>query len=405
MATKKPVFFNVQTSQGGELSFESIADLQGWVSAETQAWQWLIDGNGVADAGSAMGQLRNEYANWLSDLRQRVNQLAANPPSQNELKNQLHANISSFLGQNDKVLSNHEFARIASDIAKRFSAASGVGALALLLGKQCQMTLGTARGMTYAILARDGIDPKSPNIVAKAISDLRSEQDKARATQATEWDALGDQAKSLLSKTETEFRTQTDGLDQRSSETLKRIVSFTDDAIKSIKATESVYREQMKLQAPVAYWSDKAERHREAVWWSRWRLIGFVVLFAIGLVWLLVYLADHAAALAIAGPSSGSIALLKYSAIAVVVTTIVFMAGRMLLKIYLSDRHLLTDAEERVAMIQTYLALSSEGKVGETDRALILAPLFRSAADGIIKDEGMDSSIVGLLAKGIEKIK
>jgi hypothetical protein len=61
-------------------------------------------------------------------------------------------------------------------------------------------------------------------------------------------------------------------------------------------------------------------------------------------------------------------------------------------------------SEERVAMIQTNLALCNEGKVGETDRALILTLLFRSAADGIIKDEGIESPIVGLLAKGIEKI-
>jgi hypothetical protein len=94
--------------------------------------------------------------------------------------------------------------------------------------------------------------------------------------------------------------------------------------------------------------------------------------------------------------------LFKFAAIGAVVTTIIFWIGRVLLRIYLSDRHLLTDAEERIAMVQTYLALTDEGKMEPTDRALVLAPLFRSAADGIVKDEGPDASLAGIIAKAID---
>jgi hypothetical protein len=93
---------------------------------------------------------------------------------------------------------------------------------------------------------------------------------------------------------------------------------------------------------------------------------------------------------------------LKFAAISAVVTTIGFWVGRVLLRIYLSDRHLLTDAEERIALIKTYLALSNEGKVDASDRALILAPLFRTAADGIVKEEGPDASVAGMIAKALD---
>jgi hypothetical protein len=105
-------------------------------------------------------------------------------------------------------------------------------------------------------------------------------------------------------------------------------------------------------------------------------------------------------AVEIAERAKGDTAIyLKFAAIGAIITTIVFWISRVLLRIYLSDRHLLTDAEERVAMIKTYLALSNEGKVEAVDRALILAPLFRSASDGIVKDEGPDASVAGVLAK------
>ena len=152
-------------------------------------------------------------------------------------------------------------------------------------------------------------------------------------------------------------------------------------AIQSIKEIEASYREQMKLQAPVEYWENKATSHKIAISGSRRRLIIFTVLgttaLAFGLVWLAVKASEIVNDKA---PYSTAI-YLKFAAIGAVVTTIVFWIARVMLRIYLSDRHLLTDAEERVAMIKTYLALSHEGKVEATDRALVLAPIFRSAAD------------------------
>jgi hypothetical protein len=105
-------------------------------------------------------------------------------------------------------------------------------------------------------------------------------------------------------------------------------------------------------------------------------------------------------ALSVSEKSSGDTAIfLKFAAIGAVVTTIVFWIGRVLLRIYLSDRHLLSDAEERIAMVMTYLALSNDDKIESSDRALILAPLFRTASDGIVREDGPDASVAGLMAK------
>jgi hypothetical protein len=50
---------------------------------------------------------------------------------------------------------------------------------------------------------------------------------------------------------------------------------------------------------------------------------------------------------------------------------------RILVRLLLSNIHLLTDARERVTMVQTYLALLRRGKIKDDERMFILQTLFR----------------------------
>ena len=62
---------------------------------------------------------------------------------------------------------------------------------------------------------------------------------------------------------------------------------------------------------------------------------------------------------------------------------------RLSAKIFISNLHLRTDADERVTKIQTYLALLREGNgPKENERQLILQTLFRPSSTGFIKDDG-----------------
>lgn len=61
---------------------------------------------------------------------------------------------------------------------------------------------------------------------------------------------------------------------------------------------------------------------------------------------------------------------------------------RITAKIALSNLHLSEDANERVVMIQTYLAFVKDGELkDDKDKQLVLSPLFRSSNIGIIQDE------------------
>jgi hypothetical protein len=96
-------------------------------------------------------------------------------------------------------------------------------------------------------------------------------------------------------------------------------------------------------------------------------------------------------------------ALFRASTFALLMTSIAFWVGRVLLRIYLSARHLTTDAEERRTMITTFLALTRKSIIKDDDRKFILAALFRPGADGIVNEEAASDTMFAALLGSILK--
>jgi hypothetical protein len=391
-------FFTVDSPDGSRLEFSSFDEIDTWLEKERAAQQWLDKGGQAA--GGEVDNLRNSRASRYAGIRKRLDNWRADPESAHARQNLSNA-FTNLMGDHTFVGSGHPFVLIASDIAIKDGPVAASAALGTLLGVPCNPSTETIKGTLGAILRRDGIEPTSPQIVSNAIQELNASATTTSAKQRAEWDALKLSATSQLDGTKTSFEQQTVAAHEKIATTIERINSEVNNAIFNIQATEAGYKTQMQLQAPVDYWNTKATAHREAItgWFgSRSRLIYCASIGSLILIVVLLMLATSA--VEIAERAKGDTAIyLKFAAIGAIITTIVFWISRVLLRIYLSDRHLLTDAEERVAMIKTYLALSNEGKVEAVDRALILAPLFRSASDGIVKDEGPDASVAGVLAK------
>jgi len=396
--TDPAITITITMQDGLQLRFRTAAEISTWLEQQIQAFRWLQEGG--SRAGGGVQNLSSLYFNGFNNIRQALNNWSPNPDNDN-LKQQLVNHIQGFYAGNVVVRSDHEYARIASDIAAKDGPIAASAGFGFLLGNDCQVSYETLKGIVAAKLKADGIDPQSPNIVAKAIADLNSKALSDRTSTATEWDGIVSEARSLLKSTDEEFKKQTFEVQARSDATIQRIDDSVDASLESIRVTEATYKEQMKLQAPVEYWEAKAAKHATALKASRLTLIGFTILGSTFLLGALLFLTNRA--LGLAEKSNADTAIfLKFAAISAVVTTVVFWVGRVLLRIYLSDRHLLTDAEERIALIKTYLALSNDDKVESSDRALILAPLFRTAADGIVKEEGPDASVAGMIAKALD---
>lgn len=271
------------------------------------------------------------------------------------------------------------------------------------MGVPCGVNFHSMHGMLLAMLIRDGITPNSQSVVADVLQTLQTKGEEEIKQRRENWRSLSSQASADLVEHRANATEVVTDTGRRTDDLLGRIHRQASEAIESIKAAEASYRTQMQLRAPVEYWEAKATTHRTAIELSRKNIILFTILGGGILLVALVALALLAGGSA-GGKAGGDAAAiyLKFAAVGAIATTIIFWTGRVLLRIYLSDRHLLTDAEERIAMIKTYLALSNEDKVEVAERALVLAPIFRSAADGIVKDEGPDASLAGIIAKAID---
>lgn len=86
-------------------------------------------------------------------------------------------------------------------------------------------------------------------------------------------------------------------------------------------------------------------------------------------------------------------------ALAVIFSTLTLWLLRILVRGYFSQAHLATDAEERVAMVKTYLALMESGKAPSDTLTPVLIALFRPASDGLVKDDSMPAGFAELLSK------
>lgn len=178
-----------------------------------------------------------------------------------------------------------------------------------------------------------------------------------------------------------------------------------DASVASIGATETAYKEAMKLQASVEYWREKAVEHENK---QTKALVQLMIFFPVSLIliliafgaagWFVIYHAES---------HQGQVPTALYVVLSgglAVLSTMVLWIGRLLTKLYLSEHHLRNDAEERAVMTTTYLALTKEHAAEEADRQIVLSALFRATPDGIVKDDGPgDASLQGVIAKALSR--
>lgn len=151
------------------------------------------------------------------------------------------------------------------------------------------------------------------------------------------------------------------------------------EEIESLQAVKRSFTEHMNLQASVEYWTEKAEEHKRKSEKIRNILIGFA-LISTGLICLATYklwpymMSDQ--------PNN-----FLWITLFLFISTVTFWAGRILVRLFLSETHLKMDAEERAIMVKTYLALIKENQIQKDDRELLLSALFRPTKNGIIKDD------------------
>lgn len=204
----------------------------------------------------------------------------------------------------------------------------------------------------------------------------------------------------------------------------KLVTSFTQQvqsalqgASKEITEFRTKYAGEIALKEPVMFWKDKGAAHTRRARYFGVAAVVSAVAIALGAVRYLPELLRPATGATVnlstvPNPSAlTSIAQASASypgagvpsyygiALAIVLTTLAMWFLRVMVRNYFSQTHLATDAEERVAMVKTYLALMESGQAPNDSLAPVLTALFRPASDGIVKDDSMPVGITEILTK------
>ncbi len=247
-----------------------------------------------------------------------------------------------------------------------------------------------------------GLSPNASQSERSALATLRSDQGEKFSRDQKKFandqkTAVSDHEK-LMQKISDQYENRNMLLDEAENQ-LNVLLS---KARGELSALENTYNEKLKLEAPTTYWRDKRRRHRLYS-----IIVGPVcVIFAILAAWFLVSEANALHAIFVEmGNESRNVAVAEYLIIAskgIVLALILFWVARILVRLFLSEIHLSMDAHERETMVMTYLALTKDGPLGDQERALVLQPLFRPTADGIVKDDASsDPTIAALVGRAI----
>lgn len=177
------------------------------------------------------------------------------------------------------------------------------------------------------------------------------------------------------------------------------------------QALKDRFLSQMRLRAPVELWRTRAEKHRKN---ATGAFVAFVILALIAIVSgaLIPWLGGDYIASSFtreicndADPPSCEREFSAKGPLTVagllLVLSIILWLIRLQYRVYLSERHLALDAEEKCAFAETFMAMKEETQVGANNEAIVLASLFRPTQDGIIKDDdnSVDISAAAILAK------
>lgn len=394
----KPLFELDLGSNGGLLRPKSWDELIAWLKAEVDFWSWLNspnNGGHVAIVVTLITQVAQALSAAQSTKRQ-PDELS---------KHQALQECETLI---NKVFVKSEFPHSSTKLALQIKAYSDQE--------------GSDSGSWYCAAFFPSNRQIAPTLFAQwkgfiqGINDRFSEQSfpsNGLAAAASAYEMLNSRINLWHEQSVTEINTVIERLDNVSKRIdqlhrdqrknyevdcdsrVQKFNELTTEHASDMAQIRKTFKDEISLRAPVDYWTKKQVVH---TWitgiFGVLSFAGIAAVAWIGSTQLKTVLAVVAPD---QKPDPLSIAAL------ILIGGFSLWGIRLLVRIFLSNLHLMTDAQERVVMVQTYLALLEGKSVDPADRSYVLQSLFRPTADGIVKDESLPSTIFEMLTRSNSK--
>lgn len=370
---------------GKTLQFNSTKALQDWLAQEQQAYQWIsqVGKNFSRNLWSHVSSQFLEATSQIDSINQNI---AKVQPFDGHI-NTLNSWFSSTYSRNKKLVltTSSEFKAVID--LKESSPIKAAVFLAHILSRPHLYqngveTIEMLEGSYEYFQYKKGVSKKDLSAEKQALEELKKD-----------WDQHLTDYKANEDKLETEFENIKTNFDKYFKDTQNNILEHLTKHTADLDDLKKTYDQFMSLKAPVDYWFQKSKDHSASVSKFRNWTLGVGTLGGITLLGLM-----YCAAF-----SDTAINYWKVGFF-VVLATLYFWTMRVLVKLLLSNIHLEGDANERVVMSQTYLALLREQSgLNDNDKKLILSTLFRPSSSGIVGDDGIPPGIYDIATKLVSR--
>lgn len=366
----------------GEREFKSIEEIQEWMNEERSFFAWMEAGSkNDGNAGHAWNAT-NQWLNFVNQFIQQYRQHQNNDSQLQNIKSNFHNQINQHLQKGHLITSKNPDAIFGKNLSGEEDEVIACYAIANLLDIPSNQTHPKAlKGAFYAFQYRQG-DTSTVESQAEALTSLGTEWNGRFNQQHLDLRAQNEELIEEIENLRDQFSTLKKEISTQKEEQVTAFTSQLEEAEQTLSDISKTYDEKLALQASVKYWSDKRTSHTTVMRWVGAATLVLAALTGGGFIW---------AAHKLLQVTASEVDLWRLG-VMLAISTFGIWVTRLSAKIFISNLHLRTDADERVTMIQTYLALLREGSgPKDEERQLILQTLFRPSTTGFIKDDGPSS--------------
>lgn len=356
----------IDCGENGKLPFNSLEDIENWNRKEGEHWQWL----GPLKQSTEAMRLRSR------ELFKEIHLNIDKSKNGQEISG-LRRIIEERYSEPRWILSSSQKGQFIGTLQEKYGDELASGALAQFLNiRENHPTPQQPVGRVLAELYCDGITPDR-NVKASNDAFLEAINNAAETTKGLENTLEAMKQSHAAIKTNFEDMTE----EHKQAHTTK--ISEHEKRMKSIEESFSV---KMEMRAPVDYWISKSNDHR-------FLSISFgiaLLLFGFGgAAGLMCYTGNYFPDLS-ETHNDGYIhpMMIRHLSMTIVFATAWIWATRVFARMFFSNVHLKTDADERVVMIKTYISMYDDKKLDDKeDRHLVLESIFRHGVTGIVTDD------------------
>ncbi len=387
----KPTLVLELGEKGGHLEFEQPSEVQQWFDDEQVKWHWMSQ---IHETSSAPNQFTNIRQVATQFIQQWTQQQADPEAAQNPI-NSLKNHFESAVPAQSLWLSSSptgSFILRLKDERHQLVAAGAYLALGGAYSSQSQQPHPLLlEGVIEGFLYKREID-WTATAHRDALEKLKQQYSRNLSDQKRKYQEIELANGELNAKFSESLEAKAKLLDDLHASQGDEFKLLIDTHENNLKAIENAYDQKLALLKPVKYWNarNKSHGYKAKKFAIASGMVGAVILGLLGWLAYKIFLDVPVGE----KPQVWQVGVFSVAAFFGI------WLERILVRLFISNMHLATDAEERVTMLQTYLSIIREGSVfAPEDKKLILERLFHPATDGLVKDDAAPPSPLEMLSR------